>query len=301
MKKIVSYMCSVVIACSCFIPVSASYMNPSFKKAGYIAVPSKIGKSCYINHPVLGSVALMGQQYADAKQEKQKFLEAVLGVHKINRAYHFFDLYSPYETYYEDQSYLPSDVPVIDGRTWVLPMIPIQEEKLKGSMIASIQMLLNYRQVFFSQEEIAKELNYNYEKGVAFNKVPAFLNQKLFGYDKPDSFMKPGYRIARLGNNRASDLKIFSDRVHNNLYEGYPLIANIAGSAAVGISNKTHSREVLVMGYLLKPGEQGGIEGVYYIEPDHNFQKLFWGGLHYLPLNEFMDAMEQGEEAAYIW
>lgn len=305
--KLLSAVLAFLLFTSLWIPpVQASYRRSSLETGGFSAIKVKSGKVCYLSHKTLGSLMLLDHHSVEAKQQRQEYLERLLGVYSAARAFELFRLYQPIEVgrYYDDYpALISSGVPEEKGRTWVLPILPLSEEKAKGTSIAAVQMLLNYRQAYHSQDELAKLLKYHVDTGVDFKKIPAVLNQELWGYEKPKNLTQAGYRLETLGKNKKENVKLFEERLYDDIFKGYPLLAEIKGKAGLQIDryDTNFSRTVIVIGYLLKQGDDGGIEGVYYIEPQHLFQKLFWGGLHYLPLEDFVDAVSESESQSYIW
>lgn len=186
------------------------------------------------------------------------------------------------------------------GPGYVLPIFPLVEEKKNGTAIASVQMLLAYRQEYFSTEELAEKLGYQENKGVDFEKIAPVLNQALWAYEKPKNATLAGYRVERLGKDDDKNHELFKTRVAENLDAGYPLIAEIFGKANIDVDKPSNfSRSVLIVGCAYD--QHARPRGVFYIEPHINFQKAYWGGLHYLSVEQFLDAVKQSESQAYIW
>lgn len=110
-----------------------------------------------------------------------------------------------------------------------------------------------------------------------------------------------GYQLNGLEDDYdAEDVDFFKDGVYTSLFVGYPAVAEISGKAGLTVDKSSDfSRAVLIVGVKMHPNEDE-IQGIYYIEPHINFQKAYWGGLHYLPAKEFVDAIHQSKSRSWI-
>lgn len=295
-------------------PVQASYRRSSLKAGGFSILKSKDGKVCYLNHKELGSLALLPGDYKETKQQKQSYLERLLGIRTMNKPFDLFSLYQPTDVGRyndEDPTLILGDSARYKEERAILPIIPLTEEKANGNGIAAVQMLLNHRQVYHSQDEIATLLNYNLESGAGIDikRIPPVLNQELWGYENPSDLTQAGYHLKTLGQNKEENVELFKEHLLNDMYDGYPLLAEINGKAGLqadiyeDVANA--NRTVIVIGYLVDLSEFTGswsnVQGIYYIEAHPDCQKLFWGGLHYLPLEDFVDAISKSKSQSYIW
>ncbi len=174
---------------------------------------------------------------------------------------------------------------------------------------AAVQMLLKYRRVDLSQEQLATELNGAYtqaamSKPTDISKVKESVNSHLFGYATPDSNYDPGYFLYNM--NSETEPNRFRSMLKQNVIDGYPIIYHV--DASYLYPGATGSKYVLGIGYRIaklmddqtQQNSPANIGRIYFLDPDQSRQDFYWGGLKYMDINDFIKAVQHSYSGCYI-
>lgn len=163
----------------------------------------------------------------------------------------------------------------------------------------AVSMMLSSRGKKVSQDQLALEMGTTTDFGTHNNDAIRVLNMHLFGYEAPSS-NQDGYRIATVksADKDSEDLKLFKERVKENIDNGYPLYYTIENSIMYDTGGGEHN--LIGNGYLTN-SDGTDIEYIYYIDPSPTRQDPTYGGLKKVTPQELLEAMIPCVEPNYAW
>lgn len=175
----------------------------------------------------------------------------------------------------------------------------IVQEEWNYCAPATVAMILAYRGVEVTQDQLAKEMLTDETFGTHNTEAIRVLNHYLFGYDAPDDTQQ-GYRLATVtsADPASEDMRLFIERLIQNIADGYPLYFTVDNAKIYENSHGEHN--VVVTGYKLDPTGEEIIE-VYFIDPSYYQQDEVYGGLKTATPEELLGSMLTCEEPNYGW
>lgn len=161
----------------------------------------------------------------------------------------------------------------------------------------TVSMILSSRNINVDQFQLAKEMG-TYEPFGTHNKdAIRILNKHMFGYETPQK-NQAGYRLEHVSNVDSNTIKVFSDRIKENIANGYPMYYTFDVSKVY--PGKKGEHNVIGTGYALKPNSEE-IALLYYIDPSPNAQDATYGGLKVITPEKLLSSMLTSEEPNYGW
>lgn len=165
---------------------------------------------------------------------------------------------------------------------------------------ASMQMALRYKGIDVSQADLASQVDAKPATGTEYVDMQRVLNRYLFGSDTVGP-SDPGYHIQTLSR-YDTDPQIaadFSRRLLTDIATDDPLFAAVdVHTLYPTLPEANHM--VVVTGYLLRDGSND-IDSVYFMDPSYMVQDATYGGLKIAPFDEFIAAIVNNEEPAYLY
>ena len=163
----------------------------------------------------------------------------------------------------------------------------------------SVSMILAYRGVQASQEELARAMGTDETFGTHNVNAIRVLNQYLFGYAEVPAG-QAGYHLATVTSSapNSEDMRLFKERLRKNIDDGYPLYYTI-DNASIHPGHKGE-HNVVGTGYELS-ADGSDVLAVYYIDPSYTVQDPVYGGLKKVTPEELLAAMCACQEPNYAW
>ena len=165
---------------------------------------------------------------------------------------------------------------------------------------ASMQMVLRYKGIDVSQADLAMQVNAKPATGTEYVDMQRVLNRYLFGSETV-GLSDPGYHIQTLSRYDA-DPQIaadFSRRLLTDIATDDPLFAAVdVHTLYPTLPEANHM--VVVIGYRLRDGSND-IDLVYFMDPSYLVQDATYGGLKTAPFDEFIAAIVNNDEPAYLY
>lgn len=164
---------------------------------------------------------------------------------------------------------------------------------------ASIQMILRYKGIEKSQQELAEELVTSSITGTEYADMARVLNAYIFD-GEPIHDNDGGYRVQTLTlhDDIQTVTKTFEQRMRKNIDEQYPsLIAINLHSLYPNLPNANHV--VVLMGYQTSDSDE--ITHFYILDPYDKVQDANYGGLKLFTSQEIIQAVLENDEPAYVW
>ncbi|OFI50384.1 hypothetical protein BG261_00415 [Floricoccus tropicus] len=173
------------------------------------------------------------------------------------------------------------------------------QQKATTCAPTAVSMILSTRGKNISQDQLALEMGTTDDFGTHNKDAIRVLNKHLFGYEIPAN-NQDGYRIAtvKCADQNSEDLKLFKERVKENIDNGYPLYYTIDNSRMY--DNRTGEHNLIGNGYLTN-SDGTDIEYIYYIDPSPYMQDAKYGGLKKVTPKELLEAMIPCMEPNYAW
>ena len=163
----------------------------------------------------------------------------------------------------------------------------------------SVSMILAYRGVQASQEELARAMGTDQTFGTHNVNAIRVLNQYLFGYAEVPAG-QAGYHLATVTSSASNseDMRLFKERLRKNIDDGYPLYYTIDNASIY----PGHKGEHNVVGRGDELSADGSdVLAVYYIDPSYTVQDPNYGGLKKITPEELLAAMRACQEPNYAW
>ena len=163
----------------------------------------------------------------------------------------------------------------------------------------SVSMILAYRGVQASQEELARAMCTDETFGTHNVNAIRVLNQYLFGYAEVPAG-QTGYHLATVTSSapNSEDMRLFKERLRKNIDDGYPLYYTIDNASIYPGHKGEHN--VVGTGYELS-ADGSDVLAVYYIDPSYTVQDPVYGGLKKVTPEELLAAMCVCQEPNYAW
>lgn len=163
----------------------------------------------------------------------------------------------------------------------------------------SVSMILAYRGVQASQEELARAMSTDETFGTHNVNAIRVLNQYLFGYAEVPAG-QAGYHLATVTSSASNseDMRLFKERLRKNIDDGYLLYYTIDNASIYPGHKGEHN--VVGTGYELS-ADGSDVLAVYYIDPSYTVQDPVYGGLKKVTPEELLAAMCACQEPNYAW
>lgn len=178
--------------------------------------------------------------------------------------------------------------------------VPMQIQRAWNTCApTSVSMILAYRGVQASQEELARVMGTDETFGTHNVNAIRVLNQYLFGYaEVPEG--QAGYHLATVTSSASNseDMRLFKERLRKNIDDGYPLYYTIDNASIYPGHKGEHN--VVGTGYELS-ADGSDVLAVYYIDPSYTVQDPVYGGLKKVTPEELLTAMCACQEPNYAW
>lgn len=178
--------------------------------------------------------------------------------------------------------------------------VPMQIQRAWNTCApTSVSMILAYRGVQASQEELAREMGTDETFGTHNVNAIRVLNQYLFGYEEVP-VGQAGYHLATVTSSalNSEDMRLFKERLRKNIDDGYPLYYTIDNASIYPGHKGEHN--VVGTGYELS-ADGSDVFAVYYIDPSYTVQDPIYGGLKKVTPEELLAAMCACQEPNYAW
>ena len=178
--------------------------------------------------------------------------------------------------------------------------VPMQIQRAWNTCApTSVSMILAYRGVQASQEELARAMGTDETFGTHNVNAIRVLNQYLFGYAEVPAG-QAGYHLATVTSSASNseDMRLFKERLRKNIDDGYPLYYTIDNASIYPGHKGEHN--VVGTGYELS-ADGSNVLAVYYIDPSYTVQDPVYGGLKKLTPEELLAAMCACQEPNYAW
>lgn len=156
--------------------------------------------------------------------------------------------------------------------------VPMQIQRAWNTCApTSVSMILAYRGVQASQEELARAMGTDETFGTHNVNAIRVLNQYLFGYAEVP-VGQAGYHLATVTSSASNseDMRLFKERLRKNIDDGYPLYYTIDNASIYPGHKGEHN--VVGTGYELS-ADGSDVLAVYYIDPSYTVQDPVYGGL----------------------
>lgn len=160
-------------------------------------------------------------------------------------------------------------------------------------------MILRYKGIEKSQQELAEELVTSSITGTEYADMARILNTYIFD-GEPIHDNDGGYRVQTLTlhDDIQTVTKTFEQRMRKNIDEQYPsLIAINLHSLYPHLPNANHV--VVLMGYQTSNTDE--ITHYYILDPYDKVQDANYGGLKLFTSQEIILAILENDEPAYVW
>lgn len=178
--------------------------------------------------------------------------------------------------------------------------VPMQIQRAWNTCApTSVSMILAYRGVQASQEELARAMGTDETFGTHNFNAIRVLNQYLFGYAEVPAG-QAGYHLATVTSSASNseDMRLFKERLRKNIDDGYPLYYTIDNASIYPGHKGEHN--VVGTGYELS-ADGSDVLAVYYIDPSYTVQDPVYGGLKKVTPEELLAAMCACQEPNYAW
>ena len=178
--------------------------------------------------------------------------------------------------------------------------VPMQIQRAWNTCApTSVSMILAYRGVQASQEELARAMGTDENFGTHNVNAIRVLNQYLFGYAEVPAG-QAGYHLATVTSSapNSEDMRLFKERLRKNIDDGYPLYYTIDNASIYPGHKGEHN--VVGTGYELS-ADGSDVLAVYYIDPSYTVQDPVYGGLKKVTPEELLAAMCACQEPNYAW
>ena len=178
--------------------------------------------------------------------------------------------------------------------------VPMQIQRAWNTCApTSVSMILAYRGVQASQEELARAMGTDQTFGTHNVNAIRVLNQYLFGYAEVPAG-QAGYHLATVTSSASNseDMRLFKERLRKNIDDGYPLYYTIDNASIYPGHKGEHN--VVGTGYELS-ADGSDVLAVYYIDPSYTVQDPVYGGLKKVTPEELLAAMCACQEPNYAW
>ena len=178
--------------------------------------------------------------------------------------------------------------------------VPMQIQRAWNTCApTSVSMILAYRGVQASQEELARAMGTDETFGTHNVNAIRVLNQYLFGYAEVPAG-QAGYHLATVTSSASNseDMRLFKERLRKNIDDGYPLYYTIDNASIYPGHKGEHN--VVGTGYELS-ADGSDVLAVYYIDPSYTVQDPVYGGLKKVTPEELLTAMCACQEPNYAW
>ena len=178
--------------------------------------------------------------------------------------------------------------------------VPMQIQRAWNTCApTSVSMILAYRGVQASQEELARAMGTDETFGTHNVNAIRVLNQYLFGYAEVP-VGQAGYHLATVTSSASNseDMRLFKERLRKNIDDGYPLYYTIDNASIYPGHKGEHN--VVGTGYELS-ADGSDVLAVYYIDPSYTVQDPNYGGLKKVTPEELLAAMCACQEPNYAW
>ena len=178
--------------------------------------------------------------------------------------------------------------------------VPMQIQRAWNTCApTSVSMILAYRGVQASQEELARAMGTDETFGTHNVNAIRVLNQYLFGYAEVP-VGQAGYHLATVTSSASNseDMRLFKERLRKNIDDGYPLYYTIDNASIYPGHKGEHN--VVGTGYELS-ADGSDVLAVYYIDPSYTVQDPVYGGLKKVTPEELLAAMCVCQEPNYAW
>ena len=178
--------------------------------------------------------------------------------------------------------------------------VPMQIQRAWNTCApTSVSMILAYRGVQASQEELARAMGTDETFGTHNVNAIRVLNQYLFGYAEVPAG-QAGYHLATVTSSapNSEDMRLFKERLRKNIDDGYPLYYTIDNASIYPGHKGEHN--VVGTGYELS-ADGSDLLAVYYIDPSYTVQDPVYGGLKKVTPEELLAAMCACQEPNYAW
>ena len=178
--------------------------------------------------------------------------------------------------------------------------VPMQIQRAWNTCApTSVSMILAYRGVQASQEELARAMGTDETFGTHNVNAIRVLNQYLFGYAEVPAG-QAGYHLATVTSSASNseDMRLFKERLRKNIDDGYPLYYTIDNASIYPGHKGEHN--VVGTGYELS-ADGSDLLAVYYIDPSYTVQDPNYGGLKKVTPEELLAAMRACQEPNYAW
>ncbi|WP_148886833.1 C39 family peptidase [Streptococcus sp. Marseille-P6264] len=178
--------------------------------------------------------------------------------------------------------------------------VPMQIQRAWNTCApTSVSMILAYRGVQASQEELARAMGTDETFGTHNVNAIRVLNQYLFGYAEVP-VGQAGYHLATVTSSASNseDMRLFKERLRKNIDDGYPLYYTIDNASIYPGHKGEHN--VVGTGYELS-ADGSDVLAVYYIDPSYTVQDPVYGGLKKVTPEELLAAMCACQEPNYAW
>lgn len=184
-----------------------------------------------------------------------------------------------------------------ENRKFVLNIKQQIQQKWNYCAPTAVSMMLSAKDINVDQHQLAKDMG-TYEPFGTHNKdAIRILNKYMFGYEFPSS-NQSGYRLEYVSEVNERVLKLFEDRLKENIKNGYPMYYTFDVSKLY--EGKKGEHNVIGIGYKLKK-DSDAIDYLYYIDPSPNVQDSVYGGLKIIEPRKLLEAMLTCEEPNYAW
>ncbi|MGT2667098.1 C39 family peptidase [Streptococcus rifensis] len=203
----------------------------------------------------------------------------------------------------EDKSHRQERVsensPLTEGQKHMLQVTPQVQRAWNLCAPTSVSMILSYRGVSVSQEELAIEMGTDESFGTHNANAIRALNKHLFGYEAPASD-QAGYRLAAVttADPQSEEMRLFKERLKQNIADGYPMYYTFDNARIY--SNSSGEHNVTGIGYQLT-ADGSDIAYIYYLDPSYHQQDPLYGGLKKITPQELFHAMLTCVEPNYAW
>ena len=178
--------------------------------------------------------------------------------------------------------------------------VPMQIQRAWNTCApTSVSMILAYRGVQASQEELARAMGTDETFGTHNVNAIRVLNQYLFDYAEVPAG-QAGYHLATVTSSASNseDMRFFKERLRKNIDDGYPLYYTIDNASIYPGHKGEHN--VVGTGYELS-ADGSDVLAVYYIDPSYTVQDPVYGGLKKVTPEELLAAMCACQEPNYAW
>lgn len=178
--------------------------------------------------------------------------------------------------------------------------VPMQVQRAWNTCApTSVSMILAYKGVNVSQEELARAMGTDETFGTHNVNAVRVLNQYLFGYAEVPAG-QAGYHLATVSSSakNSEDMRLFKERLRKNIDDGYPMYYTV--NNALLYPGRKGEHNVVGTGYELSV-DGTDILAVYYLDPSYLVQDPVYGGLKKVSPEELLTAMVACQEPNYAW